>query len=120
MGKELDLFRRVIENIKNEISLPSGNKEPDLSCGDDYLGYDFFKRSCWIGYNFKWLDDKENKDYFLSFAFSEEIITNSNFSFEKHHHILDDGWYFFNFTPDMMTKADLLSNYCIEILKQVN
>jgi hypothetical protein len=124
MGKELELFRKVIENIKNEISLKAGNKEPDLCCGDDALGYHFFKECCWIGYTFSWLDCEEQneKDYFLSFAFAKSIIKNNTFNFDKYPHIVDeeeDGWCYFKFTPDMMTKEDILSSYCIEILKQV-
>jgi hypothetical protein len=130
IGKTLDLFYNVIDQLKNELikngvkSYFTKREQPTKVISEDCLGYYFCKDNCFLGYSFGLMGERSTKEYVVSFAIHEDIVSKIKLKKIPANSFYFDGdaWYYFKINKNWLekeAKENELLQYCEKVMKDI-
>jgi len=124
IGKTLEVFDNVIEQLKDKLKLhfKKGEIQYPEVCKNG-IGYWFYQDNCWIGYSFNIIDKPKLKDYVLSLAINESIISKGKLNkLPKNSYCFFEEWYYFKIDKKLLeneNRGKEIYQYCEKVMKEV-
>jgi hypothetical protein len=123
IGKTLELFKNVIEQLKENLQLKFKAGEPVEQVSEYYLGCWFYQGNCFLGYSFDLMEDKSLEKYVISFAIHKDIVSTTKIRrIDEKSYYSDDPYYYFKLDNNWLIsekKEKELLSFCEKVMKDI-
>ena len=123
MGKVLELFLNVIEQLVEKLNLKSKKGySPNPEISENGLGYYFFNDNCYLGYSFGFVGDKLSEEYVMSFAVKNDMVSMAKLKNVSYSYFTDEEYHYFKIDSNWLEgekKETELLKQCERYMKDI-